>query len=421
MFKHVRSLVIWSLVLSPFAVAALRQSSDNEFEAQYLAAKVADPVTQLISKIQSGSAQLTYEPKQGYLRSLLKHLDISPTSQILVFSKTSLQSAHISPTTPRALYFNDHAYVGWIPGAPYMEVVGIDPQVGPVFFLLTNEVTPKAKPVRQNDECLQCHNSGMTKHVPGLMARSVYAGPDGTAMLAGGSFITGPTSPMKERWGGWYVTGTHGEQRHMGNEVARGNEQSPTINIEKGANVTDLHPYFDVDGYLTPHSDIVALMVAEQQMVIQNLITKAGFLSRNALKDAEGLRKFGFSAEHVAETIHDRVKSACEPLVFALTGLEEPKFTSPIKGTSSFTTMYSASSPQDKGGHRLSELDLKARLLRYRCSPMIYSSAFQGLPAEAKSQVFSRIRELLSPPAIGKGAATLTILSSTVQGFSSQS
>ncbi len=396
--------------LSALVLGGVTRGQGEDIPEEFLTAPSNDAVANLLAGIKAGKVKLEFEPNQGYLRSLLKELKISASSQVLVFSKTSLQSAFISPETPRALYFNDQAYVGWIPGAPYMEIVGVDPVIGPVFYLLENHKSLAPTPKRQTMECFQCHDSPMTGHVPGVMARSVYAGPDGQLRLANGSFRTTAMSPMKERWGGWYVTGVHGTERHMGNEAARGDEQASTIDIEKGANVTDLSRYFRVDSYLTPHSDIVALMVAEQQMGIQNLITKAGLLTRKAEKDGQELLKFGFSQEHVDEGIRDRISGATEPLVKALLAIGEPVFTSPIQGTSRFAVEYSASSPADKQGRRLSELDLKAGLMKYSCSPMIYSKSFEGLPLKAKEHVYRRLGEILGGQDKG---AQFTFLSAT--------
>ncbi len=389
--------------------AAIQQGYDPSIPAEFLSDKVADPVSKLREDLASGKVQLTYEPRQGYLRSILKELGISPTSQILVFSKTSLQSAFISQNTPRAIYFNDRAYVGWIPGAPNIELVGIDPQVGPVFFVVSNRPSAKPTPSRQTLACFQCHDSAMTGQVPGLMARSVFAGQDGMPRLAGGSFVTTASSPMSERWGGWFVTGQHGSQRHMGNEPAKGEEQAPVIDREKGANVTDLRRYFDVDSYLTPDSDIVALMVAEQHISIQNSITKVGYLTRRAHHDAEELLKLKFEADHVADETRSRIKSACEPLVRKLLCADEPKLTAPIQGTSGFTAFFSATSSADHLGRRLSKLDLSTRLLRYPCSPAIYSPAFAGLPADAKAQIYSRIIEVLRGKDQSKEFAALRV------------
>ncbi|MEI8281609.1 MAG: hypothetical protein WCG75_04305 [Armatimonadota bacterium] len=398
-----------SASLTTFVFASINQDTYSDIPAEFTAQNMADPVSSMMERIRTGSLKLTFEPKQGYLKSILKELDISLESQILVFSKTSLQSNFISPMTPRALYFNDHAYVGWIPNAPVIELIGIDPKVGPVFFTLSNQVVPIPKLVRQTMDCFQCHFSSMTGQIPGLMVRSVFAGPDGMPRFANGSFRTTSTSEIKNRWGGWYVTGQHGNQRHMGNEVARGDEQASVIDTKRGANVTDLGRYFDFKNYASPHSDIVALMVAEQQLTIQNQITKASFLTRRAVKEATDLLKFGFSSDHVNNQIKDRVQNACEPLVQALLCSGEPILTDPIKGSSGFSAYYSQSSPPDTIGRRLSELDLKTKLLKYSCSPMIYSTAFANIPIEAKSQVYHRFREVLSGKDQSKSFEHLTV------------
>ena len=404
-----RTILFPLACVATFVFANLKQDTYSDIPSEFTAAKMGDPVSTMMERIRTGNLKLTFEPKQGYLMAILKELGISKESQILVFSKTSLQSNFISPLTPRALYFNDHAYVGWIPNAPVIEIIGIDPKVGPVFFTIANQATPNPKLVRQTLECFQCHFSSMTGQVPGLMVRSVYAGPDGMPRFANGSFKTTATSEIKDRWGGWYVTGQHGNQRHMGNEVARGNEQASIIDTKKGANITDLARYFEVKKYLTINSDIVALMVLEQQMTIQNQITKASFLTRRAVKEATDLLKFGFSKEHVSNQIHDRVQNACEPLVQALLCSGEPILTDPIKGSSGFSAYFSQSSPPDKIGRRLSEFDLKKKLLKYACSPMIYSSAFADLPSEAKGQVYLRLREVLSGKDQSKPFEHLTV------------
>ncbi len=395
MKSKLRPFVLLSASLVSIVFANLHQDQNSDIPAEFSSTKVSDSVSTMMEKIRTGHLTLAYEPNQGYLKAVLHELGVSVESQILVFSKTSLQSNFISPTTPRALYFNDHAYVGWIPNAPYIELIGIDPVIGPVFYTLANRKSASPSLTRQTLECFQCHYSPMPGQVPGLMARSVFAGPDGVPRFANGSFKTTASSPMKERWGGWYVTGLHGDQKHMGNEVARGDEQASVIDTTKGANVTDLARYFEVGHYVTSHSDIVALMVIEQQMTIQNLITKASFLTRKAEKDAVDLLKYGFAADHVKEETHERIQHACEPLVQGLLCVDEPKLTAPVGGTSGFTAYYSLISPPDKAGRRLSELDLNTRLLRFPCSPMIYSSAFDHLPTEAKVQVLSRLREIL--------------------------
>ena len=364
-------------------------------EEDYLIDSGQDPIGVLQSKIYQGKLSLSFEPNQGYLRSVLSALGVSPSSQMLVFSKTSLQTSYITGATPRAVYFNDRTYIGWIPGAPYIEIASVDPKRGPIFYTLRNKLQARPSFVRQNDECLQCHESPMTDRVPGVAIRSVYAGVDGVPRFASGSFLTSYKSPMAERWGGWYVTGQHGSQRHMGNEPARGPEDDSKIDVDKGANVMDIRPYMDVESYLRPTSDIVALMVAEHQMGVQNLITKAGRLTRNALRDEWIVHPDeAASGKHVLSTL-ERIDHAVEPLVQSLLCIDEPKLSSPISGSSPYSAEFTATAPKDRMGRSLSQLDLKDRLLKFRCSPMVYSAAFTGLPIEAKECALEKLALVL--------------------------
>ena len=101
----------------------------------YTTGERTDRVAALIDRIESGEAKLDYDPERGYLESLLAALEIDVSSQMLVYSQTSLQSRLIGPKTPRAIYFNDDVYVGSVPGAP-IEIASLDPNLGPVFYLL---------------------------------------------------------------------------------------------------------------------------------------------------------------------------------------------------------------------------------------------------------------------------------------------
>lgn len=101
----------------------------------YYDSKSRDPVASLWTKIQNGEVILTPDSKGEYLAAVLKELDVPVSSQCLVFSKTSLQINHISPRTPRAIYFNDSVYVGFVQGSSIMELTAVDPQLGCVFYL----------------------------------------------------------------------------------------------------------------------------------------------------------------------------------------------------------------------------------------------------------------------------------------------
>lgn len=367
----------------------------EEAPIRYSAAPVNDAVARLSRDIQKGKAKLAFAEDHGYLPALLDALGIPRSSQALVFSKTSFQRDQISPRTPRALYFNDDVYVGWVQGGGVIEITSIDKDLGPVFYTLSQAPT-RPTFLRQTHDCLQCHDSGQTQNVPGLVVRSVYPDKSGQPILTAGTFLTDHASPLKERWGGWYVTGTHGGQRHMGN-ITTTESAADNLDWEKGANVTDLSKLFDTTPYLTPHSDIVALMVLEHQTKGQNLITKANYLTRLALRDEQVMNEaLGREKDHRSDSTTSRIKSACEPLVKHLLFCEEAPLTAPVAGTSTFAADFAARGRRDGRGRSLRELDLKTRLFKHPLSFLIHSEQFAALPAPAKAYVEKRVTEVLT-------------------------
>ena len=102
-----------------------------------------DPVARLTRRLERGQAALASRTDGlGYLPSVLSALGINADSQMLVFAKNSLQPGLISPRTPRAIYFNDQVYVGFIPGSPSIELIAIDALEGLQFYTLRNVPSP---------------------------------------------------------------------------------------------------------------------------------------------------------------------------------------------------------------------------------------------------------------------------------------
>ena len=353
--------------------------------------------SELVQRLDAGQARLDYEPGFGYLRSILRELKISESSQTLVFSKTSLQRQRISPRTPRALYFNDDVYIGFCQQGEVIEVSAVDPRLGAVFYTVQQEQTNHPRIVRQADNCLICHASSQTKEVPGHLLRSVFVDPSGMPILSAGTYRVDQTTPLENRWGGWYVTGTHGSQKHLGNLVFRGGDVPNRIDNTAGLNLTDLANRFDASDYLTRHSDLVALMVLEHQTDAHNLIARANFSTRQATHHQDALnRELKEPADHEWESTKTRIKAACEPLVEYLLFSSEARLTHPVQGTSGFAQQFAKDGPCDKQGRSLRELDLGTRLFKYPCSFLIYSPSFAALPSEAKAYVWRRMWEILA-------------------------
>ncbi|MCH5373047.1 MAG: hypothetical protein JJ992_03655 [Planctomycetes bacterium] len=376
---------------------AAGQTSYEDEPINYYTTPLSDPVVRLQQQIDSGEIRLDYDADHGYLPSVLKALGVSPESQMLVFSKTSFQRERISPSRPRAVYFNDDVYVGWVQNGPVMEISSVDPRQGAIFYTLAQRATERPQFIRDHGDCLSCHASSRTSDVPGHLVRSVYTAPDGQPRFEAGTFLTDHTSPLSQRWGGWYVTGKHGSQRHMGNVVAADEEHPENLDREAGANVTSLDAFVDTSPYLTCDSDLVALMVLEHQTEMHNLITRAGYDTRRALRDGRIMNRLLEEPEdHISQSTRRRIENAGERLLKYLLFVGETALTEPICGTSSFADQFTARGPRDQRGRSLRDFDLQKRLFRYPCSYLIYSDAFTSLPAPLHDYLARRLWEILT-------------------------
>jgi hypothetical protein len=391
------------------AVRAVPPELDRE-PINYATAELDNPVTRLQQKLAAGRAALAFEDDHGYLKSLLAALRVPESSQVLVFSKTSMQRDRIGPKTPRALYFNDDVYVGFCLRGHVLEVSAADPAIGTAFYTLDQEPADRPRFTRQTDNCLTCHASALTRNTPGHLMRSVFPDVSGNPILSAGTHRTDPTSPFAERYGGWYVTGTHGKQAHRGNLVVRNRrdaEDGP--DNAAGQNVTDLRTRFTVGNYLTPHSDIVALMVLAHQVDLHTRIARAGIEARTALHyQAELNKALKEPPTNRFDSVTSRIRSAGDDLLKGLLFSGEAGLTDRVEGTSAFAKEFAARGPFDTRGRSLREFDLTTRLFRFPCSYLIYSEAFATLPAEVKDPTLRRLHDVLTGKDTDKAFAHLT-------------
>ncbi|MDF2441150.1 MAG: hypothetical protein JWN98_2134 [Abditibacteriota bacterium] len=352
----------------------------DEGAIQYSNANSYGPIEKLQERIDNGTTRLKHEPKHGYLLSLLDQLKVLQSSQMLVFSKTSLQRDLISPKTPRALYFNDDVYVGYIPNAPLLEISVADPKLGAVFYTIEQTKQDKPRLVRTN-QCLECHASSKSMGVPGHLVRSFTTDEMGMVDFRSGTDLVTHRTPLAERWGGWYVTGAHGKQSHLGNLAGEAAFKRHAKEPSWGGNVTNLASRLDASRYPVTHSDIVALMVLEHQTHMHNFLTRLNY---------EATLRIARYGE--VKYLDSPVEAFLKYLLFT----EEAPLTAPISGTSRFTQEFSAQGPKDQQGRSLRDFDLKTRLFKYQCSFLIYSAAFEGLPGALKEKIYRRLWEVLS-------------------------
>jgi hypothetical protein len=348
-------------------------SPDNP-AIEYSSGPVRNPVADLNRRIADGSVSLAYDPTSGYLRSVLEGLKIAVDSQVLVFSQTSFQAPRIEPKNPRAVFFNDSTAVGWVRGGDLLEVAVLDATKGAVFYTL-DQARVERPQLQRSNACVACHLSSDNVGVPGFMVLSTFPMIDDPNAYAGG-FTSNHRHPLAQRWGGWYVTG-RSPIKHLGNAPVLLPPEGDTSEAKRGAPLDTVSGEFDTRGYPSVHSDIVALMLLEHQTHLANLLTRLGWEARIGSPSA-------------------RVLDAASDLVDYMLFVDEEPIPGPIKGSSGFAERFAAEGPADSKGRSLRQFDLTRRLMRYPCSYMIYTEAFDALPARAKDAVYARMWQILS-------------------------
>jgi hypothetical protein len=398
-----RILRFWlgaAILSGPTALDALGQDSFDLPPIRYSESLSKDPVALLERKIQRGELVLPQDPQFGVLPGLLKELNVPVESQVLVFSKTSMQIHKISPSNPRALYFNDSVYVGYVPGSSILELAANDPDLGAVFYTLDfaplAEANQGVQLVRDRGQCLSCHATSRTENVPGYLVRSIYPDASGRPRTGTSSYTTDYRSLFQTRWGGWYVTGTHGQMRHLGNAFALDRSDPQKMDLEAGANRSELPSRVQPKLHLKPHSDLVALMVLEHQIRVHNLITKANYEARQAIAmDVSMNQALGRDSGYRSESTQRRIQSATSSLADAILMRHESPLEQVVQGTSTFAEVFASQGPWDSQNRSLRQFDLHTRLFRHRLSYLIYTPEFQALPKEILVPLRAHLQETL--------------------------
>jgi hypothetical protein len=371
-------ILILCLAATVASAAGPSEIAFDQSPHDYWKRPLTDRFTRLKTEIESGRLFLEEDGEKAFLIGLLKALDIPASSQMLVFSTTSLQLRLISPSNPRALFFNEDVYVGYIPGGR-IEVVSIDPDLGGIYYIF--DIPRGAQPlqVERSNRCMNCHASEDTGYVPGLVVKSVIPGPHGGSLDAYRQGLTGHGVPFKDRFGGWYVTGYRGAAEHRGNFTGRLSPEGLTkIPIVPGQ-------LFDFARYPVATSDILPQLVHEHQAGFVNRFVAATYRARE-LSEKEKVLPGAAELDVLARTL-------TRYLLFAD---ETPLPAGGVEGDPAFKADFLRSRRVAANGASLKDFDLKTRLFRNRCSYMIYSAAFRGLPPPIKQRVYRRLGEALS-------------------------
>ena len=421
--------------VSSFLLLATVSSSGqsfNDFDQSphdYWTAGMKDPMTQLLTRVERKEVVLDEKPGLPLVRRLLHELDIPVESQVLVFSRTSLQRGSVSPANPRAIFFNEESYLGWMPEGR-IEIASSDPQRGAVFFFQRKLDDQRGKLFVRDRVCIQCHAGSATNFLPGLLAKSVYPDDRGRSLKSVDSFErVGHHVPISDRWGGWYVTGASSKLDHMGNAIALRSKTGLKLTGDDPAIKEGFSNLFHGERYPVTTSDVVALLVMDHQVSMHYHLMEASYLVRQALHDAARAGKMENSAskvpvlpELVSKALDKATKQVLNHLLFA----DEAPIGEEIPANGLFAESFLSRGVSDKGGRSLRDFELKDRIFRYRCSYMIYSKVFSGLPEVLRKAIYFRLNEVLSaknPPegyqyfVPGERAAILDILMETLPEF----
>jgi hypothetical protein len=368
------------------ATAAERLFNFREPPHSYFEHKPNDRLAKLHLDLAAGKAELDTSSDRAFLVSILKALEIPESSQILVFSATSLQSEIINPRNPRALYFNDDTYLGWVPGGR-VEVAAIDPEMGPMFYVYERFTPGRIPTPERSTRCFACHAGTATNYVPGLIAESVLVSMAGSSLQTFRRDEQGHQIPLEKRFGGWLLTGKHHLSKHEGNVAG----QSDAGKINR----FDASPgrFSDLSLHLRPTSDILPHLVHEHQLGFENRLFQASYLLRHRLHEGKG--RLTPDAEKEFDAL------ASDLARYILFANEAPLPAKGIEGDPDFIRDFLKNQIVSPSGQSLKEFDLRTRLFKYRCTYMLYTDSWKEAPQYLKDRVYLQmaqgLRETGSP------------------------
>lgn len=390
-----RTLLSLLLLMLPMAVLGQTEAvTYQDFDRpphDYWNKPLKDRFTRLKQDLETGRLPLDRSSEKAFLQSLLKALHVPASSQMLLFSTTSLQLGLINPGNPRAIYFSEDIYLGYIPGGK-IEVISLDPELGGIFYIFNVPRDQQPIKVERATRCMNCHADEETRQVPGLVVKSVVPGPGGGSLTAYRIAQNGHQIPFSERFGGWYVTGQNGFTNHWGNVTGRLSPQGlATFPVEPGKS-------FNYDKYLIASSDILPQLLHEHQAGFVNRVLEANYRARTGL--------FLGNGKLSEDAVKELDAQANEVVRYMLFADEAALPAGGIAGEADFKKDF-GNQARKAGGISLRDFDLNSRLFKYRCSYMIYSPVFQGLVPEMKQRIYQRLEKALSPGAGDKDYAYL--------------
>lgn len=371
------------------------------YDAEPINYNDSEAVDSVADFFKSGAGEWKAEGRSGYLKDFLETFDIPAESQVLVYSKTSLQVSHIRPENPRAIYFNKDIYVGWVPNGDLLEIIASSPTTGNNFYSISNSAV-RPNLVRETHNCLRCHGGSFTRDIPAPFVRSVFPDFEGQPIFKAGTAVVDQTTPFADRRGGWFVTGS--EFSHRGNRIFEETERGAD-----GGSVFDISR-IRAGGYLFEGSDSVALMILEHQSELHRLIAHLSLQTRTALYSQRKFDELLGRTDPISDSTRRQIKSVADKLLKYMFFSEEAAVPTVDLANSPYAKYFNGNGPKDTEGRSLYDLRMDGRMFKYPFSYMVYSDAFQNLPTEAMDYIRRELRLIL---ALGNDYEGFEHLSST--------
>lgn len=361
-----RRLILPLLLLA----AAARGANVAQPPHSYWEREPRDRFARVMAEVAAGRLALDPSGEKELLASLLRALDIPDSSQLLVYSATSIQSERINPRNPRGLYFNEDTFVGYVPGGR-LEVASLDPEAGMVFYIFDRLTTAAVPRFVRSDRCMNCHADTPSFRRPGLVVHSVAVTWDGSSQETYRYDEMGHTVPLDVRFGGWHLTGGHGLARTHANLIG---------DLTPNGLVTEPNPpgkNFDLRRYPRPTSDILVHLVHEHQVGFVNRVVQSVYLAREN-PTVEQLD--AFADDFTAYILFDR---------------EAPLPAGGVRGDPDFVRDFRARDPAR--GPSLRDFDLRERIFKHRASFMVETPVWSLVPDPIRTRVLARLDRALAP------------------------
>ncbi|MEM7697224.1 MAG: hypothetical protein AAF236_02330 [Verrucomicrobiota bacterium] len=370
-----------------------RAQAFNDFDLaphSYYSNERADRMSLLLARVEAGDVDLGTERQLPLLERLLEELEIPVSSQILLFSKTSLQRKLITPSNPRAMYFNDDTHLAWMPGGK-MEIISFDSESGGRFFI---EESPFREPepivFDSPKSCFGCHGGSATNYLPGPLARSNFTSETGGRLGSVAVHIRmSHEVAFEDRWGGYFVTGAPASLAHLGNSFAQRQDRTVYLDRESHREMNSLDGYFDPAKFPATGSHIVNLLVFDHQIEAHNRLIEARYRHRQVEYETN---KFGRA---ISKTRVDTERFFDRLVDYLLFTEEVPLTGHSIERNPAFEEAFRSRRKTGPDGRSLRDFDLENHIFANRLSYMIQTPAFTDAPLAMRERVYSRLRETL--------------------------